>query len=98
MEQEARIIDISEEDKEAIVETGNIENFLGTEELREKVVEALARHLMQEAFKNGLKVDDLEEKARGWAENIWTIKNRSFAKDVADWISENKIGEKKEIA
>lgn len=98
MEQEAKVIDISPEDEQAIIETGNIENFLGTEELRDKVVEALARHLMQEAFKNGLKVDNLEEKAKGWAENIWTIKNQSFAKDVADWISENKIGVKEETA
>lgn len=95
MEKEARILQISKEDEKNIIETGNIEQFLGIEELRDQVVAALAKRLKIEALKNGVHADNIEERTLEWANKQWDIAKTRFNNELREWIEEYKKSQEK---
>lgn len=95
MEEEARILQISKEDEKNIIETGNIEQFLGIEELRDQVVAALAKRLKIEVLKNGVHADNIEERALEWANTQWDIAKTRFNNELREWIEEYKKSQEK---
>jgi hypothetical protein len=95
MEKEARILQISKEDEKNIIETGNIEQFLGIEELRDQVVAALAKRLKIEALKNGVRADNIEERTLEWANKQWDIAKTRFNNELRKWIEEYKKSQEK---